>query len=46
MPFAAAVVAAVISALGLRSRRGAAPSAVVDGALDAAAERADIPVSR
>ncbi|MEU8629661.1 MFS transporter [Streptomyces sp. NPDC048669] len=41
VPFAAAVVAAVISAFGLRSRRGGAPSAAVD----AAGERIDAPVS-
>ncbi|MEV0787137.1 MFS transporter [Streptomyces sp. NPDC050423] len=41
VPFAAAVVAAVISAFGLRSRRGRAPS----DAVDAAGERIDAPVS-
>jgi predicted MFS family arabinose efflux permease len=42
VPFAAAVVAAVISAFGLRTRRGDEPSAAVD----AAAERSSVPVSR
>ncbi|THA73043.1 MFS transporter [Streptomyces sp. A0642] len=42
VPFAAAVVAAVISAFGLRTRRGDEPSAAVD----AAAERSSAPVSR
>lgn len=42
VPFAAAVVAAVISAFGLRTRRGGEPSAAVD----AAAERINVPVSR
>ncbi|MBT2509806.1 MFS transporter [Streptomyces sp. ISL-98] len=42
VPFAAAVVAAVLSAFGLRTRRGGEPSAAVD----AAGERIDVPVSR
>ncbi|MFF4323253.1 MFS transporter [Streptomyces sp. NPDC001568] len=42
VPFVAAVVAAVISAFGLRTRRGGEPSAVVA----AAAERINVPVSR
>ncbi|MFF3327057.1 MFS transporter [Streptomyces sp. NPDC002889] len=42
VPFAAAVVAAVISAFGLRTRRDGEPSAAVD----AAAERINVPVSR
>ncbi|MFC9946639.1 MFS transporter [Streptomyces pratensis] len=45
VPFAAAVVAAVISAFGLRSRRGSAPSVAVNGVPDAA-ERSGIPASR
>ncbi|MGW1408239.1 MFS transporter [Streptomyces sp. NPDC002403] len=50
VPFAAAVAAAVISAFGLRSRRGAGPSALVEAspgtAPDVTAERTDIPASR
>ncbi|MFE2023189.1 MFS transporter [Streptomyces sp. NPDC059499] len=45
VPFAAALVAAVISAFGLRSRRGSAPSVAVKGVPDAA-ERSGIPASR
>lgn len=42
VPFAASAAAAVISAFGLRTRRGGRPSA----AMDAAAERINAPVSR
>ncbi|MBM7442770.1 MFS transporter [Streptomyces sp. HB132] len=46
VPFAAAVAAAVISAFGLRSRRGALSSGTVRATPDTAAERADVPTSR
>ncbi|MEU3461902.1 MFS transporter [Streptomyces sp. NPDC006733] len=43
VPFAAAVLAAVISAFGLRARRGGGPSTVVAAA---AAERTELPAPR
>ncbi|MET9594388.1 MFS transporter [Streptomyces sp. NPDC006516] len=45
VPFTAAVAAAAISALGLRSRRGAVPPAPLEDVPDTS-ERADLPASR